>query len=388
MDNTESKKPTPAPERPHVSPAKRRKRHNGLIVSFIICCIIPIFVIAYYLFAVASDQYSSKLGFSVRSEEASQISDFFGAFGSVSGASASDTDILYEFIKSQHLVQSIDEKLDLRSIYSSQEHDWYFAFDETGSIEDLHEYWNRMIKVNYEPGTGLIEVVVKAFDPQNAKMIADEILRRCSKQINELAAISRDDTTKYAKADLEKAVERLKEARVKLTTFRNKHQIIDPYQDAQIQSTRLTSLENSRSELQVDRALLISNSGSNDTRLKQVNKRIKILDDFIEEERSKIGVGAATGAGTSFSSVVGEFEALTVDREFAEQSYVSSLASYDGAVAEAQRQNRYLAAYILPSEAQKSLYPKRLTILFFTIFILFGSWSIMVLVYYSLKDRR
>ena len=82
-----------------------------------------------------------------------------------------------------------------------------------------------------------------------------------------------------------------------------------------------------------------------------------------------------------------EFERLTVDREFAEQAYVASQSAYDGARAEANRQSRYLAAYIDPTLAEKAEFPQRTLIVALVAAFAFLLWSILTLIYYSLRDR-
>ncbi|MCX8226015.1 MAG: capsule biosynthesis protein, partial [Sulfitobacter sp.] len=85
---------------------------------------------------------------------------------------------------------------------------------------------------------------------------------------------------------------------------------------------------------------------------------------------------------------VGEFESLSVDRDFAERSYTAALAAYDVAVAESRRQSRYLAAHIKPTLAETSIYPDRLLTLTLIAFFSFLIWAILVMVGYSLRDRR
>ena len=77
-----------------------------------------------------------------------------------------------------------------------------------------------------------------------------------------------------------------------------------------------------------------------------------------------------------------------MDREFAEQSYTAALSAFDGAQAEAQRQSRYLAAYIKPTLAEEAEYPQRAMLLGLTALFLTLLWSILALIYYSLRDRR
>ena len=108
----------------------------------------------------------------------------------------------------------------------------------------------------------------------------------------------------------------------------------------------------------------------------------------ISEERSKFGVGGQGRAGEDYATLTAEFERLTVDREFAEQAYTSALSAYDGALAEAQRQSRYLAAHVAPTHAESSRYPERGVLLLLVGLFGFLVWAISVLIYYSIRDRR
>jgi len=113
-----------------------------------------------------------------------------------------------------------------------------------------------------------------------------------------------------------------------------------------------------------------------------------VIKKRIEEEKRKLGFGDTAGGTEAFATLVGEYERLTVDREFAERTYTTALAAYDVALAEAQRQSRYLAAYVTPTLAQASEYPERLKLLGLITLFLFLIWTVLVLISFSLRDRR
>ncbi len=77
-----------------------------------------------------------------------------------------------------------------------------------------------------------------------------------------------------------------------------------------------------------------------------------------------------------------------MEREFAEQAYAVALSNFDGATAEANRKSRYLAAYIRPTFAQRAEFPQRILMITVVALFAFLLWSIVALVYYSLRDRR
>ena len=386
--------PTPARAVPQVvvkpiaPPARPKKRHRWLLFSFVLIVLAPTGVLAAYLYLRAADQYASTVGFSVRTEEIGSAVEILGGITDVGQSSSSDTDIIYEYIQSQEIVSRINDELDLRAIYSRPENDPVFSFDARGSIEDLVRYWGRMVKIYYDGGTGLIELRVLAFRPEDATAIAEAIFRESSRTINELSAIAREDATRYAIQELERSVERLKKARQAITAYRSEAMIVDPNADIQVQMGLLTTLNQQLAEALIGLDLLNSTTRQSDPRIQTAERRIAVIAARIADERRKFGSGEVGPSGEDYATLVAEFERLSVDREFAEQSYIAALTNYDEALAEAQRQSRYLAAYVKPTMAETSQYPQREVLIALAALFLFLGWSIAVLVYYSVRDRR
>lgn len=369
---------------PVANPAMMRPRHRLLILSFLIVVILPLFLSALYLWGVAKDQYASTVGFSVRREDAAEPADLLGGLSSLAQSSSSDTDILYEYLRSQKLVADMDAKVNLRAIWSKPSGDPVFVLDPDGSIEDLLDYWQRMVRTSYDSSTGLIEVRVLAFDPTDATHIAQELLDQSSRMINALSATAREDAVGFSRKELTAAEDRLRKAREEVTSFRVKNQIVDPTTDFQTQAGLVGMLENQLAETQIEIDLL-ADEAENDPRVVLAKRRIKVIEARIAAERAKVG---AVGSTQDYAALAADYERLLVDREFAEKAYVMALAVYDSAKAKSQRTSRYLAAHVLPTTAEVSRYPERFSILGVLALFLGLIWSIGTLVAYSLKDRR
>ncbi|WP_299296439.1 capsule biosynthesis protein [uncultured Tateyamaria sp.] len=380
------------PVAPPAEPERVRGRHVMVITSFLIFVVGITALAAWYLWERAADRYVSTAGFSVRTEEVGSAIELLGGVAELSGSSSSDTDILYKFIQSQELVRTIDNALDLRTLWSKgdPDRDPIFSYHPPGSIEELTDYWAGMVKVYNDSGTGLIDLEVQAFTAQDAQDIAQMIYDESSLMINRLSAIAREDATRYAREELEGAVERLTEARQALTRFRNENQIVSPDSTLQIQTGLLSSLEQQLAQALIDADILRQTSSANDPRLQQAERRRDVIEDRIQEERNKLGLGAdgQTDGNTAFVDLVGEFERLSVDREFAEQSYTAALAAFDAAVAESRRQSRYIAAHVQPTLAETAVRPDRPATLGLVALFSFLVWSVVVLIGYSLRDRR
>ncbi|WP_260349871.1 hypothetical protein [Alloyangia mangrovi] len=375
-----------APARPPAGAAKPRRRHKLMLLSFFCGVVLPGILTALYLWLVAADQYASKVGFTVRQEDAASAVDLLGGLTNLSSSSSSDTDILYEFIQSQKLVSDIDKKIDLHAIWSPPGWDPVFKLPQDASIEQLLAYWGDMVRISYS--AGLIEVEVRAFRPEDATLISQTLLDESADVINELSAVARADAISYSRDELDEAVERLKVARETVTRFRNETQIIDPQIDLQSQAGLLSNLQAQEAEQIIELDLLRETSQQNDPRVGQAERRLDVIRARISAERQKLGFEGSGANGQVFADLVGDYERLSVDREFAERAYLSALTAYDSALAEAKRKSRYLAAYMKPTSAETAEYPSRLTLLMVVSLFLFLLWSTAVLLAYSVKDRR
>lgn len=371
--------------------AKLKFRHWGILLAFGITVALPTITSGIYLYTKAADQYASTLGFTVRSEDISSAMDLLGGIGGSFGSSSGhDADILYEYIGSQELVREIDADLDLKEMFSvNADKDPLLSFDiQDGTIEDLTKYWKKMVHVNYDSGSGLIETRVLAFRPQDARAIAEAIFVKSSAMINDLTNLAREDATRYAEDELELALQRLKSAREALTAFRLTNEIVDPNADIQVQMGLLTTLQTQQATAMIEYDLISEVARNDDPRVEQARRRLAVIASRIEEERKKFGAGGAGPGGSDYATTISDFERLSVDREFAERAYAAAFSAMDGARAEASRQSRYLAAYIRPTIAEKAEYPQRTLLLGLVMLFSFLIWGIFTLIFYALRDRK
>ena len=377
--------------RPMAQPATMRKRHWKLLASFVLLVVLPLVAVIFYMLTIANDQYSSTTGFTVRQEEGGGASEILGGFAQiVGGAGGSDADILYEFVQSQEIVKAVDAELDLRGHYSQHwPKDWAFSLSPDASVEDLLWFWGRIVSISLDSSSGLIEVQAVAFDPQMAQDVTAAIVRESQDMINALNAQSRNDAMSYATSDLEAAKDRLKEARGALTQFRTRTQIVDPEADIVGRMGVMNNLQQQLAEALIEYDLLREQTNANDPRVTQALRRTEVIRERIVSERDSFASDdtANGGVGEDYPSLLAEFESLSVDREFAEETYRAALAAVDVARNNAQRQSLYLATFVQPTLAQTSEYPQHLGIIALTALFLVLAWSIMALVYYSLRDR-
>ena len=164
---------------------------------------------------------------------------------------------------------------------------------------------------------------------------------------------------------------------------------MDPEADIQGRMGVMNNLQQQLAEALIQYDLLRGTVGENDVRLKQAQQQIDVIRDRINIERQTFTSNNTDtgGVGEDYPSLIAEFERLTVDREYAEESYRAALTALEVARDDAARQSRYLATYINPTRASEAEYPRRSVLAALAGLFLLLAWSIMALIYYSIRDR-
>ena len=351
--------------------------------------LLPLAAVAAYLYTRAADQYHSEVAFSIRSEDpGAATAGILGALTQVSDGSASDSDILFEFILSQRMVERIDDDLDLRRIYNLPEGDPVFTLGDDVTIEDLVAYWGRMIDMRYEIEHRHHRPARQRLHPRGRPGDRAAILTESSAVVNRLSEQARDDAIRYATEDLGEAEARLTEDRRRLADFRRENRIVDPSADVAGQMGLVNALSGELAQALVERDMLLSYAADGDQRVVQANRRIEAITERIEEERANLGIAGVAGAGGTLPEIIGAYEELLVDLEFSNTAYTQALGNLAVARAEARRQSRYLAAHVEPTRAERALYPRRATITGLAALFLLLGWSVLMLVWYNVRDNR
>lgn len=364
--------------------ATMARRHLVLKMSFVGLVLLPTALAIYYLFVIAADQYHSEAAFSVRSEEYSNPLEALSAFTQTGANSAPDSELIYDYIVSQPMIEAVDAKLNLREMFNKPDGDYVFSLGEEQTIEKLIDYWKRMVRVSLDGSTGVLEIETRAFTPQDATAIAQEIIRLSSNLVDDLSRIAREDVLKFTLFDLRQAEERLKEQRRKIREFRLEYQIIDPEADVESQVGVISALQASLATALVQYETILSSSDEGDPRLRNLERELTAIRKQIAKERQ--AVSGAVGE-YSLSDVIGRYEELLVDREFSENAYTAALAAEEQARMEARRKNRYVAVHIPATLAEEAIYPQREILSFLVFACLLAFWGVMVLVYYNIRDR-
>ena len=317
----------------------------------------PTLIVALYYALIASPIYVSETHFTVRSQSGGSMSASMitGLLGGVSDSVATqDIAIVSDYIQSRDLLEQLDAKLDLKSHFSDPKIDSWAQMSDVGTKEQFLAYYQGKIEVLLNETTGIIALKTKAFDPQMAKAIADQILQYSEVLVNELSEQITRDSVEFAETEMNLAEQRLRNAAERLTEYRNLTNILDPTEKTGAVMGIVTALESSLAEARAERDQLLSYLRASSAEVVTVNARIKALEDQIAKENQRL-----TGREkVELSAILQDYERCSLEKEIAHQLYTSTLASLESARNEASRKQLYLVTFVRPSLAESALEPE------------------------------
>ena len=112
-------------------------------------------------------------------------------------------------------------------------------------------------------------------------------------------------------------------------------------------------------------------------------RRIDVMQKQIDEARARI-----TGSDRSMVPQITEFDALELQRRFADQQLSSAVAFLDTARINAERQQLYLDEIVKPNEADYAAYPRRFVEVAIVFATLFGLYVIGSLLAAGAREHR
>lgn len=372
-------------------PPQRRRMEAGhwiALLSFVALVLVPTIVAAWYLWTRAADQYASHVGLTVQQDEAvNPAAALTGLMVQIGGQGPrSDTDILNEYLRSPALVATLAERFDLKGHYAAlHAQDPVFALQPGASLDDLIDYWWRILYVRYDDATGLIDMRVQAFDADTAQNLAQSILEEATRVITELAAQARSDTVRFAEEDVQRAQAQLRQAREALIAFQTRSQILDPDTDVEGKLNIITSLQAELAGALISLDALRETTQASDPRITTAERRVEVIRLRIDAERSNMAVG---GTGENYPALLAEYQRLAAERRHATDTLAQAFLALDAARSEAAKQSRYVITYVSPTLADAALYPRRFLWLAATTGAGFMIWFLLNVAYVSARDRR
>lgn len=395
-DNLRSAAPaTGAGKQRRPSRTPQQTRRILLWLSALLMVVLPTSLAGTYFGLIAAPQYATDIRFTVRGPDGGGgSSDLLGMFVGATGAvsTIADSYILIDYLRSRTFLEKLKAKINLERVFNSDKADYLSGFSVKGnSMEEFVKYWRKMLHIEFDAGSKIVSLEIRTFDPKDTMALGKLLLSMSEELVNTLSDRARRDALRMAQVEVSRMEERLRQQLGAMRKFRERHQNIDPARSAAAQIGRLSEIE---AQLNAAKAQLAAQSSFMNKSAPSVvytRAKIKALEEQAAAERAKSGSGDGKPSSgkrdSSLSGLVEDYQALSMELEFAQKAYLSAQAVLERARVNAVQQQRYLATFVEPGLPQEAVYPKRVLNTLIFAFFAVCLWCITVLTYYAVRDH-
>jgi capsular polysaccharide transport system permease protein len=339
------------------SKARERLYRHRWVGLFIV---LPTLAAIIYYGLIASPIYVSQSSFVVKSPgQKSAPTLSLASIVQTSGLSAGQeqTKEIVQYIQSRNALHDLQKQVDISDKYSKRGADFLSRFPSPfrdASFENLYRYYGSVVSSSVDPETGLAVIDVHAFTPDDAYDINARLLDLSEGLVNRLNQRAEGRAIAEAEQRVVDAERRVSNARVALSAFRNRQDLIDPKEQAAGVLDISNKLISEQAALKAQLDLMLRVAPRNPS-IPTLRSRIDAIGRAISTQ-----TGRAVGTPTGIASKLSAYEKLNVEQEFATQMLTAANTSLEQARTEAQKQQYYVERVVEPNKADMATLPNRL----------------------------
>ncbi len=358
---------------------------NSILRSLAIVVGIPTLLATLYFGLLASDVYVSESRFAIRSAKGGSSTTGLAAILSSPMVSSGGQEslVVADYVHSQDMLQRVEEQLNISSHYASENVDWLSRLAEGATHEATLDYFIDKVELVRDSASDVLTLRTRAYDPETAQQLGQLIIDLSENLVNTMSSRIEDDALNTARAELERAVEKVRFASAEITEFRNTNASINPDAESSALLGIVTGIESklveARAELSEKQAYMHNTSPEVIT----LKNRVNALSRQLRLEKGRV-VGAG---GQEMSGLIQGYQPLVLEQEIAQQQYASALTSLELARVEAQRKKQYLITFIQPNLPDEALEPRRLSQILTVLVFCFLLYAVGALMWSALKDH-
>jgi capsular polysaccharide transport system permease protein len=288
--------------------------------------------------------------------------------------------MVMNYLVSHQAVVDTQRSLDLKAMFDRDGIDPLHRFWwDDGSFERLTQYWRFfVVSATYDSTTGLCDVKVSAYSPQDAQRIAKTLASLSEQLVNNQSARQLRDAVRYAEQAYQTAKVRLDQSLVAEKNFRQSHQSIDPAINGSANLTLDASLQQTLASLRAQ-ANALQRVSPEAPALTLLRSQIQASEQQLKSVAGQIGSGDVShGAGhdgVPIATAMQSYEAIEDEKSFATLSFTNALQARNSAILASTQQQYYLAPFVEPTQPQAAIYPRPFLgtfLVFVTVLALWG----------------
>ncbi|MCF4167270.1 hypothetical protein L2U69_16600 [Zavarzinia compransoris] len=355
---------TPLPAAESREKLRRRKILSALFS--VLFLLVPTAISAFYVYLFASPVYQVDTVFQVKTSYDGGGGGGKGALGflkggSVMGRAMDESFSVVRYIESRNALAQLQADMDLRSAFSKDSIDSFSRLSADADDEAFYSYFGGIVSIYFDEVSGMIVLETRAFEPDLAFRMATSLASQAESLINDFNARSEHDLTELARNELKGAEQRLRDAELALTKFRNEHGAIDPAATSSSVNGIIASLKAQAASIEAEILAIRDISRGEVPRLAELRNKLAGIQEQIKIEEARL-----TGSDSAWAGTLEQYGILLLQSDIAKQSYAASQSALDSAMVEARRQKLYVVDVVSPFLPTEPRLPHKAQTVFFT----------------------
>lgn len=364
--------------------SRGRAGRSFALLSALVVFVLPTLGGAVYYGLLASDQYLVEAQFAVKARQP-EATDMMGKLtGLPSLQQAQDALVVVDYVRSRAIVEKLDGELGLRAMFARPEVTFVDRFDPADPVEKLTRYWKKMMVVHVD-ASGIINLRVRAYRPEDALRIGEAVLRMSERLINDMSMRQRRDAVDKSQAEVERAERRLVELREQVRLVRDREGVLDPKKAGEALLLVIGQARGQKIRLEDEIRVGQRSVSADAPQMRVLIARLEALNGQIAKLEGEMTSTNASGT-VSLSRSLASYDKAVLDQTSAEKVYTLVAASLEKARMEASRQQVFVESFIEPVLPQEPEFPRRLWNTFLVGLASFGAWFGLTYVRAAIKN--
>lgn len=339
--------------------ARRRQRWiNAAIVMA------PVALALVYVLCIATPRYEAESRFFVQSASGQQGGMGGAASLLTTGNSGGmlggfvDGWAVSDFLKSRDCMQQLDKKVGLRQYLLQPGLDPANHLSEDASEDDLYRAYRKAVDVSFNPLEQIDVLRVSAFSPEDAAILSKALIGLAEEFVSSMNKKGVADKLKVSEEAVKLAEDKAFAAREALTAWRTQHGNIDPTATVAMLLNLSSTLEAELSSAQINLDKIRAIGNKDHFMLKPAEQQVAALKKRLASVRYRL-----SGEGNTEAKQLKSYEALRNTQGFADSNLTLAQQSYQQAMTDTLRLQRYLSIIAQPVPTDRPSSPRTMILL-------------------------
>ncbi|WP_260986284.1 sugar ABC transporter [Bordetella genomosp. 13] len=338
---------------------RRRRRWVSVLIV-----IAPVVCALVYAMNLATPRYEAESRFFVQSASGQQSAGAGAASllttGNGGGMLGGFVDgwAVKDFLMSRDSMRQLDHKVGLRQYLTNGGLDPANHLSEDSSEDALYRAYQASVQVSFNALEQIDVLRVSAFSPEDAELLSKALIELAEDFVSRLNEKGVSDKLKVSQESLKRAERKALEARDALTEWRTTHGNIDPTATVSMLLNLSSTLESELNSAQINLDKIRALGNKDHPMLRPAQLQITALKKRLSDVRERL-----SGKGNTEAKLLKSYEALRNAQAFADSNLTLAQQSYQQALGDTLRLQRYLSIIAQPVPTDRPSSPRTLILL-------------------------